>query len=176
MKKVSKKLYVLSVVCMTLLSTGCSSNKPTPTSDLVKRKDILTKPYELKITPIVGSRQNDSKVVMDMGKVMKIWIAPYKNKDTFVSAHDNFVVAKAPDFVVGETVPQSNWKSMKTPVKNIPFQFRNADLDNAEKLEEEEIVKYNNNVYEQQNDENVAKERMKEANGFDKEIKAFLNE
>lgn len=156
-----------------IVTTGCTSS-PKP-KELSSRKDILTKPYELMITPVVGSRQDDTKVIMDMGKIMKIWIAPYKNKGTFVSSHDNYVVAKAPDFVVGEAVPQNNWRSMKTPTSKIPFIFRDADLDNSENLDKEEIVKYNNNIYKQQNNVEVAKERLQKANLYDDEIKNFLN-
>ena len=174
MRIIQNRVNALILFGLVLLSTGCSSNKPEPTPELISRKDVHTKPYELKITPIIGSRQDDAKVIMDMGKIMKIWIAPYKNEGVFVSSHDNYVVAKEADFVLGETVPQKNWKAMKTPTNNIPFQFRDADLDQSSKLEEEEIVKYNNNVYEQQNSEDVAIERIEEANSYDKEIKAFL--
>lgn len=170
------RLNILALIGTALLISGCSSKKENVVPNLQNRKDILTKPYQLKITPIIGSRQDDAKVIMDMGKIMKIWIAPYKNQNTFVSSHDNYVVAKAPDFVVGENVPQQNWKAMKTPVKSMPFLFRDADLDKSDKLEKEEIVQYNNNIYKQQNDVNEAQERIEESSSYDKEIKAFLAE
>jgi len=154
--------------------SGCSSSEAQPKQIRPLRKDMHTKPYELKITPIVGTEQDDSKVVMDMGKVMKIWIAPYKNKDVFVSAHDNFVVAKKPEFVIGEKVPQKNWGSMHTPINRIPFVFRDADLDKATKLGKEEIVKYNNNIYKEQNNPKLAKQRINESNKYDKQIINFL--
>ena len=156
------------------LISGCSNAKPVA-SKISLRKDILTKPYQIKITPIIGTRQDDAKVIMDMGKVMKVWIAPYKNNSTFVSSHDNFVVAKKPEFVVGETVPQKNWRSMKTPVNEVPFLFRNADMDTANNLSNREVVDFNNNVYKQQNDVNVAKKRLKADSKYDQEIKNFLN-
>jgi len=113
---------------------------------------------------------------MDMGKIMKIWIAPYKNKGTFVSSHDNYVVAKAPDFVLGEEIPQRNWRSMKTPINKIPFQFRDADLDEAKELGSKEIVEYNNVIYQQQNNQKAAVKRMNKSNLYDEEIKRFLEE
>jgi hypothetical protein len=171
-----KSILILLPISIFMIS-GCSSRSenPIPNDEIYgSRSEIHTKPYELKITPIVGSRQDDSKVIRDMGKILKVWIAPYKNKETFVSAHDNFVVAKEPDFVVGETVPQRNWKAMKTPVNNVPFMFRSADMDTE--LNQETIVKYNNNVYKQQNNPDEAVNKINKADTeFDNEIKKFID-
>ncbi len=172
-----RKINILNTVCcLSFVLAGCASHNAQNIEETTKR-DMHTKAYELKITPVIGSRQDDAKVIRDMGKILKVWVAPYKNKGTFVSAHDNFVVAKEPDFIIGEAVPQSGWKSMKTPVNNIPFVFRDADMDTKESIDEETIVKYNNNVYKQQNDENIAKARLDDSsNIFDNEIKKFLGE
>ena len=175
MKKTS--ICILIALGLVFSFQGCST-KEVPIIKEPSKRDIHTKSYQLNITPIIGSRQNDTKVIMDMGKVMKVWIAPYKNKGTFVSSHDNYVVAKAPDFVLGETVPQKNWKSMKTPTNNIPFLFRDADLDRLDRdtpLNQEDIVNYNNNVYKQQNAKTISSERKEKLSIYDKEIKKFLN-
>mgnify|MGYP006995602073 CR=1 FL=1 len=169
-------IYIsLSLGAVAVLIAGCSSSQPMVDSMYGNRNTIMTKPYELKIKPIIGSRQEDSKVVMDMGKIMKIWIAPYKNQGTLISSHDNYVVAQAPDFVVGENIPQKNWRSMKTPTNPIPFLFRDSDMDVKKKISEEDIVKFNNNVYAQENDVHVAKKRIEASNIYDKEIKDFLD-
>ena len=182
MKKIINSTGLI-LICSTLFKNGCSSKQVgcfekdsdgNCISQMKDRKEIHTKPYQLKITPIVGSRQDDAKVIMNMGKVLKIWIAAYKDKGTFVSSHDNFVIAKEADFVVGENIPQKNWKSMKTPINPIPFLFRDADLDKANTIGSKEIVKYNNNIYTQENDEQVALDRINEASIYDKEIKEFL--
>ncbi len=168
---------VVGIIIITTALSGCFARNPVSQKlEVAKKKIIHTKAYQLKITPIIGSRQDDSKVIMDMGKIMKIWVASYKNNKTFVSSHDNFVVAVAPDFVIGETVPQKNWKSMKTPTNNIPFIFRDADLDSSDELESAEIVKYNNIVYQQQNDVKKAEKRLEKANIYDETIKEFLND
>lgn len=169
---IKNKKIILVVSIATALLSGCA-NKPKP-KIMQPRKDILTKPYRLKITPIIGTRQDDTKVIMDMGKVLKVWIAPYKNNKVFVSAHDNFVVAKKPEFVVGENIPKKNWDSMHTPTNPIPFVFRNADLDKATKLEKKEIVEFNNNIYKEENNPNVSKQRIKKSNKYDKQIINFL--
>lgn len=127
------------------------------------------------IKPIIGTRQDDAKIVMDMGKIMKIWIAPYKNGGTLVSSHDNYVVAKEPDFVIGESVPKKNWRSMKTPTNPIPFLFRDEDLDTATQINKEEIVKFNNVVYKQENNVKTAVKRLDKSNKYDEQIKKFLN-
>jgi len=167
---------IITFILMIVLLSGCGSQEAKPPKQtIISRKDIHTKSYQLKITPIIGTRQDDAKVVMDMGKIMKIWIAPYKNKDVFVSSHDNFVVAKKPDFVVGEAVPQKNWSSMHTPINRMPFVFRDADLDRATKLGKEEIVKYNNTIYREENSPKISKQRVSESNKYDKQIIDFLN-
>jgi len=170
-----RRKIILTVSVIVALLSGCSSKEPEPRK-IKPRKDIHTKPYELKITPIIGTRQEDAKVIMDMGKIMKVWIAPYKNNGVFVSSHDNFVVAKKPDFVVGEEIPTKNWGSMHTPTNSIPFIFRDSDLDNSTKLEKEEIVKFNNNVYKEQNSPDVSKQRIQEASKYDKQIIDFLKD
>jgi len=183
MTQIIKTTGLLFLLSSTFIISGCATkqencfNKDVNgkcISRMKDRREIHTKPYQLKITPIVGSRQEDAKVIMNMGKVLKIWIAPYKNKGTFVSGHDNFVIAKKADFIMGESVPQRNWKSIKTPINSIPFIFRDADLDKSNTLESKEIVKYNNNVYKQENDKQVALDRLNESSIYDKEIKEFL--
>ena len=174
-----KTIYITTVLFLALLFGGCTiidSEESLVPSNNTSRKDIHTKSYQLKITPIIGSRQDDEKVIMDMGKIMKIWISPYKNNGTFVSSHDNYVVAVKPDFVVGENIPQRNWQAVKTPTNTIPFLFRDSDMDTQDNLKKEDIVKYNNNIYKQQNDESVALEKIKKANKYDYEIKQFLNQ
>ena len=161
---------------LVLILGGCTSTKSSLAEAKVftPRTDMHTKSYKLNVVPIIGSRQDDTKVIMDMGKIMKVWISDYKNRKTFVSSHDNYVVAQDPDFVLGETIPQKNWRSVKTPTNSIPFIFRDADLDKTTKLGREEIIKYNNNVYEQQNTKKVPQERLDEVNIYDREIKSFL--
>lgn len=177
MKKVIFKSSIILASISTILLLGGCSTKDKALSDSIEqmqRDKIHTKAYQLKITPIIGTRQDDAKIVMDMGKIIKVWIAPYKDGNTLVSSHDNYVVAQAPDFIIGEKLPKKNWRSLITPEQKFPFLFRDADLDNAEKIEEEEIVKYNNIVYKQQNDKEESVKRLKEADVYDQEIKNFL--
>ncbi|MBW6487561.1 hypothetical protein [Sulfurimonas sp.] len=165
-------------ISVLLVFGGCSQKKdviPDMISD-IERDKIHTKPYQLKITPIIGTRQDDAKVVMDMGKIIKVWVAPYKDGKTLVSSHDNYVVAQAPDFIIGESVPNKNWKGLVAPENKIPFLFRDSELDNANKIEEEEIIKYNNIVYQQQNDTNESVKRLEKTTVFDSEIKKFLDQ
>lgn len=174
----NKRFRTIAGVSIAVLLLGGCAGKDEALSkaiDELERDKIHTKPYQLKITPIIGTRQDDAKVVMDMGKIIKVWIAPYKDGKTLVSSHDNYVVAQAPDFIVGEQVPNKNWRGMIAPENKIPFLFRDADLDKANKLEEEEIVKYNNIVYKQQNDVSESEKRLEGTSKFDEEIKRFLD-
>jgi hypothetical protein len=178
-KVFSNKRLIIVIGASLMLFSGCASKNSSlekEAFELERRSDIHTKAYQLKITPIIGTRQDDAKVVMDMGKVLKVWIAPYKDGKTLVSSHDNYVVAQAPDFVIGEKIPKKNWKGLIAPEKKIPFLFRDADLDNAKEINEEEIVKYNNIVYKQQNNTEESLKRLDKANVYDQEIKKFLED
>ena len=107
------------------------------------------KAYQFKIKPIVGSRQDDAKVVVNMGKVLKIWVAPYKVKGTMIASHDIYSWVVKPDFIVGESIPNPrNRDGVITPLNNVPFAFKPKEIENAVlPLKDEQVKDYVNDVY-----------------------------
>ena len=186
------KIINLSFVVL-LLVNGCAKPKPkcqtydTLDDALGSEKRVIKKdslaslnPYQLKIKPIVGSRQDDSKVVIDAGKVLKVWIAPYKSGMTVIAAHDLYSMVQKPQFIIGEMVPTNSKKGgIVTVSDDFPFAFRDEELDRVpkqRKFSNPSMKKYYNNVYKAQADNSVVKRRNNEASReFDSAIKNFLN-
>lgn len=137
------------------------------------------KAYQFGFKPIVGSRQDDSKVVVDMGKIQKIWVAPYKTKGTMVSAHDIYIWVQKPDFIVGEPLPSPKERSgVITPMDNVPFVFRKKEMDDRpDKMTNESVRQYVNSVYRAENDPSLVEKKNEEADSkFDDTILDYLNE
>lgn len=187
------KTLVLGAVALVLL-TGCVGKEsiPNPDRDLEEKinenkfgqaevhKEVVA-PYQLKITPIVGSRANDAKVVVDTGKVLKIWVAPYKQGLTLNASHDVYTFVKAPEFVLGEVVPRRKKSpSLLTPSSRLPFMISDDQLniDTTEKeLTDGEVKEYVNNLYEARSKAPDADlKRVDEQRKQREEILKFLNE
>ena len=190
-----KKIIAVSVIgigSMILLS-GCSGKETIPNPDADIEKKINSKrskrgsnishqyvvPYQMKLNPIVGSRSNDAKVVVDMGKVLKVWVAPYKQGLTLNSSHDVYTFVAAPQFVLGETVPhRQKGGSLFSPSNKLPFLITDKQLNvNSEEKEirDEEIQKYVNGVYKARAVSPEQREEIvKEENSQSSEIIEFL--
>jgi len=166
----------LMVLTVSMFFAGCSVHsepKPCGVYDDIKeieanattKECARTKPYQLKIKPIVGSRQDDSKVVVDMGKVQKIWIAPYKIKSTLIAAHDIYTWVQKPRFIPGESLPDPKAKTgLPGPYRKLPFVFRSEETDDGStELTDEKIKAYANNVYKAQNDNALIEKKEDEA-------------
>ena len=145
-----------------------------------EKRLISLNPYQLKIKPIVGSRQDDAKVIIDAGKVLKVWIAPYKSGMTVIAAHDLYSMVQKPQFIIGEMVPTNKKKGgAVTATDDFPFAFRDEELDKKTRhgnFNNEEMKHYYNNIYKAQANKDVTTERNNKATQeFDETIKNFLN-
>ena len=87
-----------------------------------------TNGYRTGIKPIVGTRQRDAQVVIDTGKVLKIWVAPYTQGNTLIAAHDIYTMVEQPHFVVGEMVPVAKGKGRSCDA-GIPVSIKDKYLD-----------------------------------------------
>lgn len=58
-----------------------------------------------RIKTIVGTKQEDAKVIVNSGKVLKVMVFPYKQSRTLITAHDVYTMVETPSFIVGEMVP-----------------------------------------------------------------------
>ncbi|CAA6816267.1 MAG: Unknown protein [uncultured Campylobacterales bacterium] len=132
-------------------------------------------PYQMKIKPIVGSRQDDSKVVVDMGKVLKIWVAPYKSGATMISSHDLYTWVQKPGFIPGESIDTvKKADGMMAASKRLPFVFNENEVAKEGDLNSKEVKDYVNSVYKVQNDNEIIKENNKKASKYDPSIKQYL--
>ena len=186
-------LIVLPAIAITLFS-GCARqpivsdpNKCTVKNQIfangnninvvIKKKTAL-KAYQLRVKPIVGSQIDDSRVVVDMGVVQKIWIAPYKDRNNLIAAHDIYSWMRRPDFIPGESLPKYYKKAsgMVTIDKKYPYVFRPEELDNVKNdFSNETIKKFVNHVYKEANDESIIDKRIMKAGYYDKKIKEFIS-
>ena len=151
-------------MCVSLFQ-GCASKDtvyPDPDADIKKYIDnnnfqsgnYQTKkvmPYQVKTGISVGTRSNDSKVVVNTGKVFKIYINSYKRGSTLISAHDIYTYVEKPGFIVGQNVPEAATDSVTTPIGKLPFRINGGELDvNTHKTEisNSAVKNFNNNIYE----------------------------
>ena len=180
-----KSLLYIGAGLLTIAFTGCAQSQNSCTPDaFAKNTDpsfCATKPYKMNNKIIVGSRQNDAKVVYSVGKVLKVWIAPYSQGGTMVASHDNYVVVEKPHFIVGESVDRAGTRpnSAISPTDNFPYVYRDYELDRTSKknrYSDENIKKYNNNIYKSRESYNIpATNRSNKANAaYDKKIFDFL--
>lgn len=185
---------ILGIGIVAILLSGCSSKSPQPDvrndkflkNIIAKEKEkeklnearlFATNPYQLRIKPIVGTEQDDSKVVVDMGKILKIWVAPYVVHNTLIAAHDIYTWVQAPRFIAGESLPTPNQVTgLVTADHNYPIVFRPVELDNKKAtFKDEELKRYVNEVYKVAKHPSIAKKRIKKTyDDADKVIKDFI--
>jgi hypothetical protein len=174
------------IVLLTLSFVGCTTNKDICISDAYDKNvgadsSCQTKGYNMNNKIIVGSRQDDARVVYSVGKILKTWIAPYHQGGTLIASHDNYIVVEKPHFLVGESVQREGRKpsGIVTPTNNIPTVYRDYELDRVKptkRFSNKNIKRFNNNVYRNQTFKNIpSKSRANKANTvYDSKINDFL--
>lgn len=153
-------------------NSGCSVFEEQRTPQNTTQQEI--KPYSYGVTPVIGSRHDDARAVMDMGVVLKIFVADYVDRyGSLVAAHDRYLVVKKPTFVVGVQEPKDMpiVRGLINSAGNIPFVFRDAELDKTPTATDDALKKSVNLAYKDQ--EGNAKARMK-PDDKDQKIKEFL--
>lgn len=139
----------------------------------INRKNYVN-PYQMKIKPIVGSRQDDAKVVVDMGKVLKVWISPYKSSGTMIASHDLYTWVEKPRFIPGESIDYiKKADGMMSSAKRLPFVFNEHELAKEGDLTSEDVKDYVNSVYKTQNN-NQVEENNKKSSKYDSTINRYL--
>lgn len=187
--KIFSKVLVLGIG---LLFLGCATKQPEKNAYLKNieyivqkqkekrlKEELSTKSYHFMVKPIVGSEQDDSKVIVDMGKILKVWIAPYVVKGTLIAAHYTYTWVQPPHFIPGESVGRGSYTdaSLLTPQGNYPIIYRPTELDNGNpKFTNEELKEYVNKKYQidKHPEEGLRKLDYKN-NKYDKLIKEYLN-
>lgn len=117
----------------------------------------------IRYKPIIGSRNQDSRMGVDLGVVLKGWIAPYKTKtQILVSAHDVYFWVEKPDFIAGTAVPKaSRGVGAITPLNKLPFSIAPKDIDRSDIDNDEVIIDFLNNAQNSTN-KKVEKRVVKE--------------
>jgi hypothetical protein len=113
-------------------------------------EELNTEAYRIPVKPIVGSEQDDSKVIVDMGKILKVWIAPYVVNGTLIAAHYIYTWVQPPRFIAGASVGRGgpNDASLITPDGNYPLIYRPSELYNAQPtFSNKEIKEYVDKKY-----------------------------
>lgn len=132
------KMFVFIFVVLVL--AGCS------TREIIV---VDQQKYVSRYRPLIGSQNNDARTIIDYGVVLKIWIAPYKDKyGSLISSHDNYVWADRPDFVPGSAVPQIKSDSgITTPNSKLPFSVSPKEIDRGDLKSDEVINEFINQSY-----------------------------
>ena len=175
---------IFSIGMAIILLSGCASDNQNLTAQdsylknisyIVQKEkekrikeELNTESYHFMVTPIVGSEQDDSKVIVDMGKILKVWIAPYVVGGTMIAAHSIYTWVQAPHFIAGESVGRGSPTdaSLLTPSGNYPVIYRPDELYyNEPSFSNKELKEYVNKKYE------VDKHPEKYLKRIDKRIK-----
>ena len=170
----SKKLFVsLCIFGAGVVISGCAAKK-----DITVQHDIVvhkTKPYQFKLKPQIGSRQEDSRTIVDMGVVLKISVNTYKNRSgDLIGGHDIYVWGRKPDFIPTTTLPKRTSYGMITSNKKLPFYLSNDGLDQADLQKDETIRDYTNELYKMEKEKKLIKEKREKSLKNDKKILDFL--
>lgn len=139
-----------SLVALSLFS-GCSSKEPTPNSQASQDgKMDFYEPSKFRLKPVIGSRNDDARTVVDMGTLLKIWVAPYKGRNGVLTAsHDIYAWAKMPDFVVGEEVPTAPAPDKGSGMvfnKKLPPSISAEEVDRSKIQDDENIQTFVNGL------------------------------
>jgi len=156
-----------------LVFSGCAAKK-----DITIEHDIIvhkTKPYQFKLKPQIGTRQEDARTVVDMGVVLKISINSYKNRNNdLIGGHDIFVWGRKPDFIPSTNLPKRSSYNVITSNKKLPFYLSNDGLDNADLSKDETIRKFTNELYKMEKSKELANKKHEKSLESDKKILDFL--
>lgn len=180
----TKQIIIASMAAMLLV--GCSSSPGCATPENIKESpreeakqsnsndlNIPAFPYK----PIIGTRNNDAKTIVDHGVVLKVYIATYKDsKKDLIAAHDKYVWAKEPQFVVGIDQPEVRKRTgMMTPVDKVPFVFGAGEIDSPNIANNEKIKEYLKNISEAEKRNTQALSNINTADSkFDQTIKNYI--
>jgi len=148
--------------------TGCSSKNtvyPHPDADIKEKIEKnnyydnsnavqvqKVMPYQNKVTLETGSRANDSKVIINAGKVLKVYIAAYKIGGTLIAGHDIYTYVEKPGFIVGQTTPARATDSVITPSSKLPFKINKRELNieaDERELSNSDVKNFENNLHKE---------------------------
>jgi hypothetical protein len=130
--------------------------------------------------PVIGTKQEDTKVLIDMGQFAKIWVKNYRNKNkTFVASHDIITMIKEPGFIAGEDLPNRR-STIRKSYSGHNFSYRSNDLlfnsNKTSKLKTTQIKDYINNYSEAKKYKKLPTKKIKQNTKIDNKLKKYLKE
>lgn len=180
----NKLKIVIIFSILSFLISGCSSKKVVTKFVKVGNSEVQkfnrTNNYnKFRYKPVIGTRQEDTKVMIDMGQYAKIWIKNYRNKnETFVASHDIITMIKSPGFISGEDVPSSRRRTVNKTYSGNSFSYRSSDLihnsNTMDKLKIKHVKDYVNNYNQVKKYKKLPISKQKIVNKYDKKIKSYL--
>ncbi len=181
-----KKSIYFTIISIGLLFGGCTASPKVKTkwvSKSSKYYDNRNNPIEFRYQPVIGTKQSDTKVMIDMGEWAKIWIKNYRNENkTFVASHSIVTMVREPGFIAGEQIPRKKRDAVYNTYGSRSFTFRSQDLtyDNSsygnENVSDEQIKDYVNSYEYSKKTKRMKPQKRKEAKLYNSEIKKYIAE
>ncbi|MDD3834752.1 MAG: hypothetical protein PHS42_04680 [Sulfurimonas sp.] len=183
-KKVKFNIIILVIIGGLLLS-GCTASPEVRT----KWADAKTQSYyenrnnpkEFRYQPVIGTKQPDTKMMIDMGEWAKIWVKNYKNENqTFVASHSIVTKVREPGFIAGEQIPRSRRDTVSNTYGGRSFSFRSNDLnyDNSSQgsygVTDSEIKDYMNSFEYSKKTQRMEPQKREDVLKYDKAIKDYI--
>lgn len=139
----TKRFFGFLLFLISFFFFGCASKQGDEIVVVVDSQERA-----IRYKPIIGSRNQDSRMGVDLGVVLKGWIAPYKTKtQILVAGHDVYFWVEKPDFIAGTAVPKANrGVGAITPLNKLPFSIAPKDIDRSDIDNDEVIMDFLNNA------------------------------
>ena len=174
-----KEMLAFMLVVSTLLVSGCSTKNcvdgDCALGGVLKLEPLETVGHKTRITPILGTKQNDAKIVRDFGVTLKVTIFPYKDKDdNLIGGQDIYVVAKTPEWLAGEKIPAKRAKGITSlSGKSFPVTLRPEELNHASEVDEKSLIDFQNKMNNIEKNPQLAGTKL-DSTGNDEKILEFL--
>lgn len=151
-----KKNTIIAIATPLLIMvffSGCASSKQPEAKKIIKNTQMeigvpMHDPYKYRLKPIIGSRNNDARTIVDNGVPLKIWISPYKTREgVLIASHDIYIWGKRPDFITGEELPVGFKKNRGLNYRDkVPFTLSPEEMDRADIKNDENIQTFIENL------------------------------
>lgn len=180
-KNVSFMIIATSTI---VLLSGCSTKKVktrlySSSNGAIYERQSRNTTNQFRYQPVIGTMQDDTKVMIDMGKFAKIWVKNYRNKNkTFVSSHHIVTMIREPGYIYGEELPENRIKTIHKTYSGHTFVFRSNDLfsssDPTNNMKTQEIKQFINNYHQSKRIGLLKKKKRVNVDKYDKTILDYI--
>ncbi|WP_294961543.1 hypothetical protein [Sulfurimonas sp.] len=180
----NKKIIYFALITITLTFGGCTTSPKVKTkwvNKSTKNYERRNNPIEFRFKPVIGTKQSDTKVMIDMGEWAKIWVKNYKNKNkTFVATHSIVTMIREPGFIAGEQIPRSRRDTVSKSYGARSFSFRSQDLTynnsslGSDNISDSQIKDYMNSYEYSKKTKRMKPQKKESILKYDKAIKEYM--